>query len=688
MILFGLSRNKKIALTVTLFFLTILFYTAITWDFKEINMLSSDQINLTTAALSRMDIGLYSKDYFFMSDKYFRFYTPFYLKTLSYLFQLTGSPVNTYRFMFPIIILVYIISAFTFFMYLTKNSIISSLIAIFSSSYYFQIYSIKPTMLYLSFVFFLLYLFFKWTNEENLLILFFLIVGLSANIHPVSGGLLFLFCLASKSIFDIVEGKFTFSKIHYYLLFTASFCIGAAPFILNYVRNSGPIAQTQDASIINSMIKYRLNPRFTQFSIKNILLRFLTGYKYYFETVSFLFPIFYIGVTARLIMKKFGRNDLLLCILFVVAALFSNLGQFVIIKGSELFNIVYPLIDILRGEYLVSFIIIAYSVLLVSSLIELVNEKKAQWKYPLKITVISLITILLCAQGYAFTVNNMKMYTRIKKYTNLGESQAGVLRAIEELSKWARENTSQDSLFHFFRPNSSAWKFRCLARRSVTVTKKEGGFFCIGNKDKIFTWYEKVRACRPPFGKGINVIEVDSQKGVPVRYSSFKPGSAAGREDPSSLVEFIKGMKDGNIILMSSSPDISGNLSEVEKLALQTLGLDEALKIGPEDLWVFISVAGENRALAEKIAGKGTHKAIFVEAQYMDINYKVLSSPEAEDVFEVGFVINETPINRYYAVEAAKGFKADYVVIKGRFEKFTSLYSNERFSLYPADIFE
>ncbi len=687
--IFSIKKHNFIVFTI--FSLLALFYLIANLNFSEADM-RSDQAFITMMVLKDHNPGLYPNDMLMKSDKYYRFFMPFYRKIISALIFLTGSSANANKVLFSVIIFVYLCTSYLIFQYIAQQWWLSLFLSSVSSVFYFnQISIVTPMMLYFSFVFLYLYLFLKWMDDKRRMYFFFFLAGLSINIHPVLGVTFAAFFLLTRLFDNIFGKKFHFRLVKEYLAFLLCFSIGALPFLISYLRATDISVSQVQAGIINSIIRFRFSGENFGFSWRSTLWRQgigLSTYKflgYRISTTSILYPLFCLSVIILLYARKFKRKDKLLLILFFLSIFISNVAQASIIKGCDYFKVPYFFINIKRGILLSGFVCLIF---LLRSLNELTKSLlKSGKNYINRYTTLTSTAIILVLLSYNFVTANRISFRNFSNVIGKREKKyyyGKEAKYLEEVGMWARKNTSNDALFHYFDPYSIyAFLLRLLSLRSVTISWKDASGYLYADKQKLIEWYRKLKMTR--FGeRGLNVVTVDPKTGWPVSYATFDIGFSENEKNNKTIIKYLKDIRNDYIIIIGISGDVSKDVTKEFSMALKELGSIYYDELKFRDTVAIIAVKGIRKGIGKNygfLKGESTR----VQTEYKG-NVIRTTRPTRSKRYKLGITINDTDIQSYYAMHVAKKLGADYVILQDRLKDLPPLFNNRGYFVYSTNV--
>lgn len=672
------------------FALLALFYVIANWNFSEADM-RSDQAFINMMVVKDHNPGLYPKDMLMKSDRYYKFYIPFYRKMISALISLTGTSSNASKVLFFVIIFIYLCTSYLIFQYMTRRWWLSLYLSLVSSIFYFNLISVlRPLMLYFSFVFLYIYLFLKWIDDKQRMYFFFFLAGLSINIHPVLGATFATFFLLARLFNSILEKKFKFGVVKEYLVFLLCFSIGAFPFLISYLRAADISVNQMHAGIINSIIRFRFSEKYFDLSWRSMLLPYgmgLATYKflgYPITGTSILYPLFYLSVIILLWSKKIERKDRLLLILFFVSIVISNIGQLLIIKGCDYLKLPYFFINIKLGVLLSVFVSLIF---LLRFLNELVNFLLKCTKNTIsKYAAIISITVIVVLLSYNFISANRISFRNFSNVIGKGEKKyyyGKEAKYLEEVGMWARKNTAHDSVFHYFDPYSIyGFLFRLLSFRSITISWSDASGYLYADKQKLIEWYEKIRSTR--FGEqGFNIVVVDPKTGWPVSYATFGMGFSENEGNNKAIIKYLKDIRNDYIII-GISGHVSKDVTKEFSLALRELGSIYYDELKFRDKVAIIAVKGIKGRIEENY-GFLKEESMRVETEYKG-NVIKTTRPTRSKRYKLGIRVNDTDIQSYYAMHVAKKLGADYVVLQDRLKDLPPLFNNKGYFVYSTNV--
>ncbi|XP_066469088.1 protein FAM3D [Tiliqua scincoides] len=89
-------------------------------------------------------------------------------------------------------------------------------------------------------------------------------------------------------------------------------------------------------------------------------------------------------------------------------------------------------------------------------------------------------------------------------------------------------------------------------------------------------------------GRGLNIALINGTNGRPQKMASFDMYSG----DVKSLLEFLKGIERGTLVLIASYDDPATKLNDEARALLTELGSSYATKLGFRDNWIFLGGKG------------------------------------------------------------------------------------------------
>ncbi len=253
-------KYQTIILVLTIFGLITVCYTF--WGFKQAQLgvfHRSDQIAIGTWVLKLNHPELFSRDPVYHDATYFEFYTPSYLWLIGQFIKLTGSYEFALVGLIPITIMVYLIGMFVLVHYLTENAFAACSIAIISSiprnsvliSFWGLVgfNNILARSIFMTVAPWLIYLFFIsiFSKKQWNLPLVAFFVGLSANLHPVSG---FCFSQLFLSVVAVTRRKYNLKSAMLLTSLVVCIFLGASPILFNFNKSPSDVQNISPSMVI------------------------------------------------------------------------------------------------------------------------------------------------------------------------------------------------------------------------------------------------------------------------------------------------------------------------------------------------------------------------------------------------------------------------------------------------------
>lgn len=273
------KRTLFTFIIVAALFAAIITYSSYLTAISQATIDNSDQANIGIMALRLSDDTVYQRDYLFRETDLFQFYTPLFLNLVQLLTDLTGTYDLALTVMVPVVLFIYLVGMFLFLYQITQNSLVSSLVSLISSTHKGSIAAtfwgvagigtIMPRTLFLMLVPWLLLLWFRWLEDSRCWKTPFVafLVGLAANLHPVSGFVLLQILLLMLLLtYGISRASFV-----RFILSSAAALVGVWPTLTNFLRHSTPAATGQPTAVSFATFYEVLHIRlFTLFPIKDL----------------------------------------------------------------------------------------------------------------------------------------------------------------------------------------------------------------------------------------------------------------------------------------------------------------------------------------------------------------------------------------------------------------------------------
>ncbi|MBW1986477.1 MAG: hypothetical protein JRI50_04480 [Deltaproteobacteria bacterium] len=485
------------------------YWTVLSWP-QGIVQLNSDQQNILLMVLKEIRPELYQTDSLFSNPELFAFYTPFFRTYLAKIASWTGDLAVGYKLLVFPLNLIFLLGAYNFFRYLFKQRALALLLAFFSSlpfaipgvAEYAGIGPVSlmmPRAVFMAFFPWLLWGFYRYTNDWQRLMLVFFGVGLAANFHPVSGYLL-------AEIFGLTllfQQRFSRSAFLGAIGGGLAAMVGALPTFWQYMFHTTQM-QTEKlpSETLNAILEWRfphnLYPPLNLAQIPEPVIHVLTAllgvgclgclvapatirtkliwvqtlailtYLLFPEALYYLIFLifFFIMWFPRLsLTPDLERTGYLVGAMFCVAILLTTVLQDFGLKE------VFPGLAAIqtraaRFSPFFLFILAGYTIITLISM--------SNWSIR-KVLCLSLLLVALV------------MHLRLTFRSYIHHRPRPAQAALVDLAYWAKAHTPQDAVFLF-----DSLTFRLLAERAITGCGKDGGIWFFAPRG-LGDWYKHMQ---------------------------------------------------------------------------------------------------------------------------------------------------------------------------------------------------
>jgi len=486
---------------------------------RGVEHLGSDQQLNLVLVLKGADPSLFPSDLIFDGRDLQNEYIPLYIGFLRWAYRLTGDLTAGYKLLVVPLNLLFLFGAYAVFLRRCAIRWVAVILAIFASLPFptlaGELFGIGPVQVItaravFTGVFpFLFLAFCAWLTRPRRLILLFFILGLLANLHPVSG----LFVAPMLALTYVLEQRGRLQAWGMAVAMGATTLLGAAPILWNQVHRlvaqGSAVSRAGDpliARLVAQRMGYLLYPPHTLISIlprglvdlltlvialaPAVILvvawrrqGVVTSLTLHLAAVAVLAYILFPG--AKLLILLLG----LLCFLsqgggeeredrvvvyFAYAIFWVSVGGVIAIQA--LFYLLgRPVLfaDMIRGVRFAPFAVF----LLLASCIRRVDWSRLQRPAFIGCLVLALVTASWEARHIVRT------YLRTR-----GDAAAADLAAV---ARWARQTTDVGDLFLFDSP-----AFRVLAQRSLAFATKDGAAAIYHRPDRAGVWEDRLKALR------------------------------------------------------------------------------------------------------------------------------------------------------------------------------------------------
>ena len=214
--------------------------------------LGGDQTNIALIELRLSDDTLFQRDYTFADAEPLRFYTPSFIWLAGVLRAWTGRFAYGLALLVPLVMMIYLAGMARLTWTFSRSRLATLLIPLISAEWkdalgatiwaVAGIRAIMPRTLFLMLFPWLFWLFWRWRRDQRWwpLPLLFLLTGIAANLHPVSGFLAVQILL----LLALVTSPLTGRRLVQLLLATGAAILGVMPTLSNFVTGTGLTSDT------------------------------------------------------------------------------------------------------------------------------------------------------------------------------------------------------------------------------------------------------------------------------------------------------------------------------------------------------------------------------------------------------------------------------------------------------------
>jgi hypothetical protein len=459
--------------------------------------LSTDQVNIGTIFLKEQHPEAMPRDFVYGDPQNFRFYTPAYRSLVRLFISIGGSYEAALHGIVPFMVFLFLAG-----MYLLVRSATGSIAAALMTSLaamtlryslaaeIWGVGSIRfvvPGSVYLSIAPFLVLMMMRW-GGGRLAWPAFLVLGLSANLHPISGMAL----IESYLLLVLIEGRFRGAAWRKAVLCGLAAGIGSAPFAARYLALTRTATPVDPAQVLAG-IDFRLNNLFL-FKKLAWVVRAVAG-------MAIPAVLAFVGWRAmrRMPVDSARHLDAMQRIeptrpvdsarhatLLLAAIAIVSIGGSLLIELLMAITKHPPfLVDQLRGAkylYLPIFILCGHG------FAALLRARRRA------IAAAFLLALQFSAPIHLpdkpdFGFDTLRRETRFPGRGEIPwlEKPTPIPPDAVDLAAWARAETAPDAVFH-----GGDELFRYRAARGITVTFKDGGFLFYANRPRFVEWYRKM----------------------------------------------------------------------------------------------------------------------------------------------------------------------------------------------------
>jgi hypothetical protein len=223
---------------------------------RDVN-LDSEVQHIITIAMKADNPQMFSRDLFFKHDVH-RYYTPLFLKLFNFAQSLAGDYQRAAFVVMTPLLFVYLLLMYILAYDFCGDSWVSSLVCIMSLPQIYALYDLwgfishegeivlLARMVFSVFLPLLILALFRWRNQPKFVPVFFLLLGLLTNVHPVSG-----FTLMQIVVIALFLDRNSQFNVKRLVVAVAFWLLGAFPFIYSYVFARGNIPKLSYKEMID-----------------------------------------------------------------------------------------------------------------------------------------------------------------------------------------------------------------------------------------------------------------------------------------------------------------------------------------------------------------------------------------------------------------------------------------------------
>ena len=446
--------------------------------------LSSDQVNIGTIVLKEQHPEAMPRDFVYGDPQNYRFYTPGYRAMVHLFMTVGGSYEHAMRLMVPAMVFVFLVGMFLLVRAFTGSIAAAAATSLGAMTLRYSLAAeiwgvgsvrfVIPGSLYLSIAPLLVLLLWRW-RAGPLTPIAFLILGLSANLHPISGMIL----IESFLLLVLIEGGLRPAAWRRAILCAVAAAVGAAPFAIRYLNLTRTAVPVDSAQILAG-IDFRLANLFL-FKKLAWTVRAAAG-------MSIPAALAVIGWRSRRAVR--GESELFALRLLLAIAIVSIGGSLLIEALMAVTKRPPFLVDQLRGAkylYLPLFLFCGYGF---AALL-----RSRRWAIAAGFFLaLHLSSPIHLPDKPDFGFDTMLAETRLLGRDEIPwlETSLPLPPGAAELAAWARSETDSAAVFH-----GGDELFRYRAARGITVTYKDGGFLFYANRPRFVEWYGRMLESEP-----------------------------------------------------------------------------------------------------------------------------------------------------------------------------------------------
>lgn len=435
----------------------------------------SDHVNIATMVLKDQHPELFRGDLGFDDDATFRFYTPVYRWLMAKLAGWTGSLLTAPQPLTPLLVFIFLAGSYWLFHRLTGSVLASLLVAVFSLPQWKAIYdswgldvpmNMLPRSMFTASAPWLALGLIQARQRLGLQAILFFIVGLLANLHPVSA-----FGFAQILLFVVLwEGRF---RPRAFLRAGVLGLVAAVPtiwFALTYWQGTQLEGTTTlSYAVVQDMFKHRLAGFYP-----------IPGERLVDTIRGLTVPGALAGWWLWRRIRCLSQADQWLAAFALGAILAAFAGTAVIQVLSRLTEtkpISFDQFRTLRFLYLPVFA-------LACGQVAWLLQRTAPGKAPL-VKSASLLLVVGFTLG-TFWPSGTELGQRLNQWLGRSRDRAGEQRSLRAMAEWVRTRTPEGAVVDCDSP-----LFRFLAERPLVYCDKDGGILIYSGNKRVLEWHRR-----------------------------------------------------------------------------------------------------------------------------------------------------------------------------------------------------
>jgi hypothetical protein len=488
---------------------------------RGVEHLYSDQQHNLAVVLKHLDPAVFPRDLVFDGKDFAGEYIPLYIEYLATAYRLTGNPAAGYQWLVFPLTLLYLFGVYRLFARCGVRRGGAVAIAMLASlpqavPLSGELFGIGPVqtitarMLFTALFPYLLFWFWSWIDRPRRLIALLFVVGLLANLHPVSG----LFLAPILGLVLLARARWKARAWVVVGLMGLATAAGAAPILAIHLQrlamqaaNSAQAGNALVAQMMGDRLGDLLYPPHTLRMLPPLLVDAITLGVTALSAIAMARPgtggdragpriLLSIAAIAGVAYLLYPDGKLLCGLLLVLALLprptptatetewlaaaFALSTLWVSIGGVLAIQGIFGLLgrpvlfaDMIRASRFAGFGVFFLAAALWGTV------EWSRLRRPLQIGC----CVLALGIGFWQIRDTARTYLRFR-----GDAAA---RDLSALSRWAREHTGSGDLFAFDSPG-----FRVMAQRSVVFTRKDGATALYHRPERVRAWIERAQALR------------------------------------------------------------------------------------------------------------------------------------------------------------------------------------------------